>query len=111
MNQYQKYAVGDDIDLVADVLLNGVAPPYPLTGATIKAAIVKPGKSELAPGTSVVTCTVDSVTTNRITAFWPRTQTGSLVPGPYEVEVTVEAGGRENTADRVTILIAPRAIP
>jgi hypothetical protein len=106
MAQFPRYTAGDDITVVADVQLNGV--DQPLTGATVRAALVKPGRSELAPGTAVVTCTVDGTQTNRITASFPRAQTGLLTAGPYEIEVQIEAGGkRPMFARRSTLRSTP----
>lgn len=106
-----RYAVAGDIEVVADLELNGGPVNVSAPGAVVEARIAVKGKATLATGTSAVTCEKDGTITNRVIAKFPKSMTGSIVPGQYDVELVLKESGKEYPWERIEIVVGPRAAP
>ena len=81
---YTGFALVLDIEL----LVNGAA--IDPTNLIVHAALVKPDRSGLAPGSAVVTCTKPGGLTVRAT--WSAAETTGMTPGQYLVEYRTSDG-------------------
>lgn len=106
-----RYAVAGDIELIADLQLNGAAVPVTPAGCVVEARIAFPNKPTLAAGTSAVVCEKDGTITNRVIARFPKSMTGAIVPGTYEIEFVIKESGKEYPWERIAIFVGPRAAP
>lgn len=106
-----RYAAGGDIEVIADLKLNGAIVPVTPPGCVVEARIALKNKSTLAAGTSAVVCEKDAQIVNRVIARFPKSTTGSIVPGAYEVEFVIKESGKEYPWERIEIFVGPRAAP
>lgn len=106
-----RYTVAGDIEVIADLQLNGQPVLINTPSCTVEARIAEKGKATLAAGTSAVTCEKDAQVSNRVIARFPHTMTGQIVPGIYEVELVLTEGSKVYPWERIEIIVDPRAAP
>jgi hypothetical protein len=91
---------GFAITIDADLLLGGAV--VPLAGKVITAALVRADRAGLAPGSTVVTCTIPQTDVAR--AHWTAAQSASIAPGLYLVEFRTDDGPYCHNAAQVRLL-------
>jgi len=109
MTVCNRYTVGDDISISGTIVHNGVV--QDIAGWTLACAIVKPDMKTLATGSSVVAGVLTGDGSDgKFSIEFPSTDTDSIVPGEYWLEVQATVAGKVKTMDRVKIQIQASAI-
>ena len=84
------YFTGFAIEVEATLQLNGRELTEPeIAALTLTAVLITPSRT-LAAGTTAVAATKPGA--GRVRAVWPAAQTGSIVPGRYQIEFRDAAG-------------------
>lgn len=91
MTDTNVYFTGFAIAVAAELEVNGrvLSADELAACGTITAALVKPDRTGLATGSTVVTCTIQDAT---VVATWSAAQSAAITPGRYLVEFRTTVG-------------------
>lgn len=95
------YTVGDTVSIRATLYKNGAVED--ITGYTIKGAIVGKDMKTLALGSQIVNGIIYDAANGIVDFTFPKTDTDSILPGDYWLEIQAEVLGTTTTYDRVMI--------